>query len=690
MCCCRLIKMWILIFLLLLLVEAEKYWVVKQERTKEKINFRVQLPLPNKKFVVYSKTRPNKHAVPYKTTHYLGALNVVNKECSSQDHNYIAPQVILGNTSCLILDSFNDTENPYTLYQLYQQVPLSQGVDITTIANVLQIPTSYTRTSNILTMVSGTGLDLNHCFFSDNNADTHFYTYFNLPLTEATDSDHAKVSAYIKCAAGDFVDQTGGHESHVAGIFGGKRCFSKHGIAPDARIVFVDLHSSGNYLMLPTNFIALLQTLDVRISSSSWGSYSTGQYDQVVFQIDYFVKNINPRHIPLVAAGNNCPPGYISSPAFADNAVSVGATDINGVIQAFSCKSIDGRLYPLVYFPGVSVISAYAELNDLFHFLFTIMTGSSMSTPAAAAVVYLILLRFEELGIDSTNALMRATLLANTYNRKRVFRVMNDFFTNANKWFLADHLQVPVQTNYKKCYFLQKNSTFTVALSWIEPPAAGLTNDLDLLVQFPDQSIWGNYGPTSDTTNNNEVVLLDAVAENVTISVMVSDTTASLAYFGLAITSSMPLQEVECNTTCTQLDPPIECDFDSEGNSGYYLCLSDGTLDRSKCVFHACDVDDNSVFTNGSCVVQNKTMSAPILVQNTYYVNLVLIKACKEHCYITSEECECSQVYAPAPAPTGGGGDPGYVRRASGSIFSFGWVQIVQICFFFGLELQFK
>lgn len=666
--------MLLLFFFLFLIVHGENYWVIKQERTREKINFRIQLELPNKKFIVYSKHKPNKHAIPFVKQHSPGIINVVNKECTSQNHNFLTAQVIYGNTSCMILDAYNDTGNPYLSYQL-------TGTEITSIGTNLNLPSPIS--SNLLTMIIDTGLDLNHCFFSDVNADTHFYTYYNTLLAQATDSDHERISAYIKHQGSDFVDKNGGHGTHVAGIFGGKRCFTKQGLST-SRIVFVDISSGGPYLSLPTNLIALLQTLNVRISSSSWGSLSYGNYDQTAFQFDWFVYYQNKKHIPVIAIGNNCPAGLVSSPGYTTwNAISVGAVNNNNVIQSFSCKPINSQLQPFIYIPGVAVISAYAEENDLFHFSFTTMTGTSMSTPAGAAVVDLTINRLLQLGYDPSNALVRATILANTYSRDRIYRVMHNFFNSTTRWRFYDNQQVPIQQNYQVCFYVLANTLFTASLAWLEPPSAQLTHDLDLLVKFNEYSIWGNYGELSDVTNNKEIVL-ENVNKDTTVSVMISDTTASRALFALAITSSKELQEIQCNTTCSELDPPIECDFDAEGNSGYYLCTEDGKLDKTKCLFHACDVHSNSIYVNNSCVLLNTSLTEPTLVKNTYYVNLIYIKACKEHCFISTNsetsDCECSTVYSPAPAPTTNGENPGFVRKSSASsLISRRWVHELQL-----------
>lgn len=620
----------------------ENLWIVKHKRGS-KLNYRVELELEKQQFVVYSKKRPGKHAREFVSLENKNAtLFVTNKECYTHLDHQLAPQLFYGEvpSGCVILQSYEDTGNNYTFF----------ATEITTIKNKL-IVIPYNITSTMLGEVLDSGINLNHCFFYDKDP-THFYTYANGVLPEISDSYHEKVAAYIRHQNSDFLDGLSGHGTHVAGIAVGSTCFARKGIAPNSRIVFIDLGNSQGSLYLPYNLLPIFGALNNKASSSSWGSL-TKTYDSVTAQFDHFVKNVRRDYIHFVACGNNCPPGYVSSPALLWNGISIGAVDDNGNIAPFSCKAIDGRLYPLIYLPGVGVISAYSESNDVLHFGFVSKSGTSMATPVALGLFYYIDSRYLELGIHkASNALIRATYVANAEHPSRILlSFKNDFFTNSKKWLLLDEERVASQSNYKKCFYLPKGADLKVVLAWIEPPSANLINDLDVMVRIREKSIWGNHGLTSDTINNNEIIYVNEKNEDRAISVIVSDTAASLTLFSLVVTSSQELIPMQCNETCTMLEPPIECDYDEVGNAGYYTCKADGTLDRTLCKFHECDIVPMSALVNKSCTAFNKT--ANVVKNNGYYIDEYLHK-CREQCYLEGDACVCPYGIAnlvPSPPP---------------------------------------
>jgi hypothetical protein len=259
-------------------------------------------------------------------------------------------------------------------------------------------------------------------------------------------------------------------------------------------------------------------------------------------------------------------------------------------------------------------------------------------------------------------------------NKDRIFsNYKNNFFTNANQWFFGDRLQVPVDNNYKRCYLLKPNVEFQAVLSWTEPASEFLINDLDIMFLFYNSTyIWGNHKVTSDTVNNNEMIITNSGASEQTVQVLVSDTSQSLQHFSLTITSSSNLIEALCNETCSVHDPPIECDYDEVGNNGYYLCGEDGKYNKSACHFHECDVIDNSVLINGECVEINATTTTQ--ENQGTYINGYL-SACQEHCYLKNNVCECMFIvpllYTPPPtAPAQQQSQP-VQQRSDSSIISY-------------------
>jgi hypothetical protein len=592
---------------------------------------------------------------------------VTNKNCNKQHANQLAPQLYKGNVDdCIILEVFNDTGNNYTLYQTNEMV---------TIKNNLIIPIN--TTIPMLTMVLDTGLDVHHCFFTDSTKESHYYNYENSILNSATDSYHNKIAAYIKHIASDYVDTTNGHGTHVVGIAVGNICGQRRGISPSSRIIFVDLAKEGSYLLVPSNMLNLFGTLGSKASSSSWGSF-TRVYDQLTAQFDHYVYHIDRHYIHFVACGNSCPNGYVSSPALLKNGISVGGLDINGNIASYSCpQGNQKRMYPLIYLPGTNIVSAYAEQGDNIHFNFVPKTGTSMATPVALGLFYYIETRYKELGIDkSTNSLVRATYLANAEYPSRIFNSFkNDFFTNNKKWMFKDNEVVTSQTNYKICFHLNQGSDLKVVLSWIEPPSSELINDLDVMVRFQNNLIWGNHGLTSDLVNNNEIIYITGANTNRALTVLVSDTAVSNSPFSLVISSNTELQQIGCNNTCSLLDAPIECDFDEDGNSGYFICGDDGMLDRASCKFHECDVLDNAALVDGKCTRVNGTQKT--VKNNGYYLEEDKLQACREQCYLHENICTCP--YGVATLPPSSPPAPQLVR--SNAVWMNVWQPIVIICF---------
>ncbi|GIL83916.1 hypothetical protein Vretifemale_12657 [Volvox reticuliferus] len=205
--------------------------------------------------------------------------------------------------------------------------------------------------------MADTGLDLNHCAFSDirytgiyeaalqNNATATVFgiaSFVQIP-------GHRKVAQYAKLGiAGDVTDNHG-HGTLVAGSLAGAMLSEPEdpdnsiiiqidatGAAPRARLSIVDAQGgdggSGATLWVPYDAYGLYLPLHLKagasISSDSWGNaFSTG-YESQSKSYDKFLWE-NPNFISLVSAGNDGTKSLlsctISSPAIAKNVVAVGA-----------------------------------------------------------------------------------------------------------------------------------------------------------------------------------------------------------------------------------------------------------------------------------------------------------------------------------------------------------------------------
>jgi len=193
-----------------------------------------------------------------------------------------------------------------------------------------------------LVSVSDTGLNTDTCMFVD--AQGRPVPQSSSFSVVPTDTGHRSVRAYWNGQGGDFVDANG-HGTHVAGTAAGNPAapgdsFSNGlrselfaGVAPEARLVFVDLEGpgSGEFLSIPTPYdSALLQwtwNAGARIHSGSWGiaDYAYSAEDR---QVDAFCWN-HRSFVAVFSAGNSGDTrgaSSILSPALAKNALAVGAT----------------------------------------------------------------------------------------------------------------------------------------------------------------------------------------------------------------------------------------------------------------------------------------------------------------------------------------------------------------------------
>jgi hypothetical protein len=199
-------------------------------------------------------------------------------------------------------------------------------------------PLGLTGRGQLMSM-SDTGVETGTCFFFDSTNKTVPRT---ATQTVPNDTRHRKVRAYWS-AEGDFGDAApfGGHGTHVVGSAigqpstGDARLFA--GAAPDARLVFVDLHTAESggedlYVPDPLDATVLQWSYDcgARVHSASWGAALGGRYTSDEAAIDRFAYT-HRDFLPIFAAGNSGPVGAsIVSPAMAKNALTIGAT-MNGV-----------------------------------------------------------------------------------------------------------------------------------------------------------------------------------------------------------------------------------------------------------------------------------------------------------------------------------------------------------------------
>jgi len=134
--------------------------------------------------------------------------------------------------------------------------------------------------------------------------------------------------------------------------------------------------------------------------------------------------------VVCVAAGNDGPGAYtVGSPGCAEQVITIGATDDNDRMAAFSSRgpTSDGRTKPDVVFPGVDIVAARAtgtSMGKPADKYYTSASGTSMATPHAAGVCALLLQAEPHLTPAQITARLMATAVdlgesANTQGKGR-------------------------------------------------------------------------------------------------------------------------------------------------------------------------------------------------------------------------------------------------------------------------------
>jgi serine protease AprX len=239
-------------------------------------------------------------------------------------------------------------------------------------------------------------------------------------------------------------DLNSGHGTHCAGTFGGSGARSDglyRGVAPGADIVG---YGSGAAIAILDALGGLDYALThqftfaspIRVVSNSWGS--SGPFNPA-HPINLASYRLFQRGISVVFAAGNSGPGEDShNPyAVAPWVISVGAGDKQGRLASFSSRGKrfdsasftmpDGEVWtyvnePTVVATGVDVVSVRASTNLAANGLdadldlapehvpfYTMISGTSMATPAVAGIVALMLEANPNLGPAEVRAVLQAT-----------------------------------------------------------------------------------------------------------------------------------------------------------------------------------------------------------------------------------------------------------------------------------------
>lgn len=220
-----------------------------------------------------------------------------------------------------------------------------------------------------------------------------------------------------------------GHGTHVSGIIGGNGCESGGryvGVAPKCNIIGVKvLNHKGNGNV--TDVLAGLQWVidhkeryNIRVVNISVGTTANNSIDENSLLVKGVDAVWDAGIVVVVAAGNNGPkPKSISTPGISRKIITVGASDDDIPVELGGSKTKDysGRgptraaiKKPDVVAPGSNIVSCNGLRNnrrimgirppfgpprvndpELFNGMYTIKSGTSMSTPMVSGAIALLL-----------------------------------------------------------------------------------------------------------------------------------------------------------------------------------------------------------------------------------------------------------------------------------------------------------
>lgn len=329
-----------------------------------------------------------------------------------------------------------------------------------------------------------------------------------------------------------------GHSTGVAGILAGAGNINPkyRGHAPGVNLIYRNWH----YNISALNIITPLYNGPdkIRVTNHSLGEATNAGYTNTARQADLQVESL-PSLFNVHSAGNQGP-GYrriTGGYKVGKNAIAVGAVDYRDAIANYSSRgpSRDGRIKPDICAKGTNFWTCRPSN------LYRTLTGTSMSSPAAAGCFAQLIHAYRDLnaGSDPTLALLKGIVLNTAkdlgragpdyvygWGRINVWKAYNVIkdqryvsSTVANGANNAHTITVPANVQELK-----------VMIYWADPAAAAgvskaLINDLDITLAFAGQTynpwVLNSSSPNSaatkgqDRDNNMEQISVTSPASGV-------------------------------------------------------------------------------------------------------------------------------------------------------------------------------
>lgn len=256
-------------------------------------------------------------------------------------------------------------------------------------------------------------------------------------LDTGVDATHPDLDAGKVIAAQNFSDDTDtldhvGHGTHVASIVAGTGEGAptvRKGVAPGASLLnakVLNSNGSGSFDQIIAGLEwAAAQGADVANMSLGVQAPHDGTPDPLIQAVDSISKASGM--LIVIAAGNLGPSDTtISSPGWADEALTVGAVDKKDTIAAFSSRGPRGgdfAIKPDITGPGVDIVAARATgstIGPIVDGNYMQLSGTSMATPHVAGAAAILAQRFP----SHTNQQLKNTLIstAKTQSTQTVYQ----------------------------------------------------------------------------------------------------------------------------------------------------------------------------------------------------------------------------------------------------------------------------
>lgn len=323
-------------------------------------------------------------------------------------------------------------------------------------------------------LVTDSGCDITHCAFQ-----------------------YGKPIVYLNMT--DKLSSPNSHGTSTSSVAVGTQCIpGVYGYAAAAPFVFGDISTSGESIDFPDNFFDLFfHTVDIHIHSASWGdSLNLGLYTLISSTFDDYIFH-HQQTLHVIAAGNAY--GQASgAPGTSKNGISVGALnpDLETIASFTSTGDLeDGRESPLIYAPGVNILTAKGRQyppGDYSNTEYTLKDGTSFSTPGIAGIAAVEYDRYRKTFGYLPHSNSIGAMMLNRYGKHNLpFKQPQSLNTVVSRNILANGLILPEPQRVQAICFRAVINTdvfvkarFTMryydvaALAYSAHP---LINDLDML-----------------------------------------------------------------------------------------------------------------------------------------------------------------------------------------------------------------